>query len=370
MRWRDVQWVEFEPPVEAPAPSDPAPTDGYPLPVPDDQAPAETPPQFDALPEPQSEPQPEPEPEPEPASRQQRREAADAPAPIEAASPPPARRRTLPTDSRALRFAAIVLVAGAAALVVYRGGHFGAGQAMPAAVPLQPPAALDDADGAPPPRLGPRPREAPDRLARLRERSKAGDAAAQYELALAYARGDGVTQDYARAASLFREAAISDDIRAQFDLAVMYEEGLGLSRNMNEALIWYHSAAARNYAPAEYNLAVSYAEGRGAPADMVAAARWYLRAAAQGVVPAMINFAILCETGQGTEQSSVTAYAWYRAAAARDDKDAAKRADDLWRHFSDAERRKAEAAETTIARSIRQSAAEPLPLTATNPQPP
>jgi TPR repeat protein len=346
MRWRDVQWVEFEPPAAASTPSGPLPTDGCPLPATDDQAPTATPPQPEARPE----PQPEPEPEPEPA-------------------PAPMRHRARPTESRPLRFAAVVLVAGAAALVVYRGGHFGAGQAMPAAEPLRPPAGLDDTDGAVPPRLGPRLRAVPDRLARLQERSKAGDAAAQYELALAYARGDGVAQDYAKAASLFREAAISDDIRAQFDLAVMYEEGLGLSRNINEALIWYHSAAARNYAPAEYNLAVAYAEGRGASADMVAAARWYLRAAAQGVVPAMINFAILCETGQGIEQSSVIAYAWYRAAAARGDKDAAKRADDLWRHFSDAERRKAEAAATTIARSIRQSAAAPLPLAATSPQP-
>lgn len=193
-----------------------------------------------------------------------------------------------------------------------------------------------------------------DRLTNLTIRAKAGDAGAQYDLGVVFARGDGVPQDYAKAAGWFREAAITGNVAAQYNLGVLYEHGLGLPQNMNEALIWYHSAAARNYPSAEYNLAISYAQGQGTPQDLVSAARWYLRAAQQGVVAAMFNFAILCESGQGTDKSPAMAYAWYRAAGVRGDAAAAKRADELYRQFSESNQKAADMALGTAEDSIHE----------------
>lgn len=200
-----------------------------------------------------------------------------------------------------------------------------------------------------------------DRLTDLTIKARAGDTSAEYDVGVIFARGDGVNQDYAKAAGWFREAAINGHLAAQYNLAVLYERGLGVPQNTNEALIWYHSAAARNYPSAQYNLAISYAQGHGTPQDMVSAARWYLRAARQGVVAAMVNFAILCEGGQGTDKSPNLAYAWYRAAGARGDEDAAKRAGELYRQFPESGQKAADAAALTAEALIREPLSSPAP---------
>ncbi|HEY1797686.1 MAG TPA: tetratricopeptide repeat protein [Stellaceae bacterium] len=225
-------------------------------------------------------------------------------------------------------------------------------------VAVEPPQVAAATDRAPPTGAVAAPAAAPapvsDRMTDLTIKAKAGDTGAEYDLGLIFARGDGVPQDYAKAVGWFREAAINGNVPAQFNLAVLYEHGLGVPQNMNEALIWYHSAAARNYPSAQYNLAISYAQGHGTPQDLVAAARWYLRAAQQGMVAAMVNFAILCEGGQGTDKSPTMAYAWYRAAGSRGDEDAAKRADELYRQFSESVQKAADMALGTAEDSIHE----------------
>jgi TPR repeat protein len=231
----------------------------------------------------------------------------------------------------------------------------------PLTLPTPPPQAVAATQPAVPTAAAEPPASAPasDRLTDLTIRAKSGDTGAQYDLGVIFARGDGVPQDYAKAASWFREAAINGNVAAQYNLAVLYEHGLGMPQNMNEALIWYHSAAARNYPSAQYNLAISYAQGHGTPQDMVSAARWYLRAAQHGVVAAMVNFAILCEGGQGTDKSPTVAYAWYRAAGARGDDVAAKRADELYRQLSADDKKAADAAAGTAVDSIHETLLPP-----------
>jgi TPR repeat protein len=196
------------------------------------------------------------------------------------------------------------------------------------------------------------------RAAAYLERANAGDAAAQYNLAVLYARGEGLAQDYGSAAAWFVKAAASGNLAAQFNLGVLYQRGLGVPQDSTVALRWYRRAAERHYPPAEYNLAVAYAEGQGTPRDPVAAARWYHQAAMQGLVPAMINFAILYEKGEGVERSPLEAYAWYRTAAQRGDAVAEKRGGELFSEFDPATRRRAQDEALTIAGSIRQPPVE------------
>ena len=189
-------------------------------------------------------------------------------------------------------------------------------------------------------------------------RAKAGDAAAQFALAVLYARGEGVAQDYATAAKWFRAAADRGMARAQYDLGVLYERGRGVPLDYAEAANWYRKAAEQDYALAEYNLAVAYTKGEGVSRDAAAAARWYQRAARQGVVAAMVNLAIQSERGEGIDASSVDAYAWYRAAARRGSQPAARRADELLQAFSPAEQTRAETATTAVAGAIRDAIGE------------
>jgi hypothetical protein len=192
--------------------------------------------------------------------------------------------------------------------------------------------------------------------------ARAGEPIAQYNLAVLYALGDGVAQDYASAASWFRKAAESGNPAAQFNLAVMYGGGLGLPADSEAAFGWYRRAAERSYPAAEYNLALVYAEGRGTRADPNAAARWYHDAAVQGVVPAMVNVAILYETGDGVGRSLPDAYAWYRAAARRGDAAAGERALELFRAFNGADKAQAVLMAAAVADAMLEPAVLPPPI--------
>lgn len=196
------------------------------------------------------------------------------------------------------------------------------------------------------------------RLAYYTARAEAGDAAAQVALAVLYAKGDGVRQDYAAAASWFHRAAEQGVARAQYDLGVLYERGRGVPIDYAQAALWYRKAAQRNHPLAEYNLAVAYTKGEGVGRNLSEAAVWYHRAAAQGVVAAMVNLAILYERGDGVEASTADAYAWYRAAAQRGSAPAARRGDELLRGFSPWEQTRAEAKMADVAASIDDAAGE------------
>ena len=82
-------------------------------------------------------------------------------------------------------------------------------------------------------------------LESLRQRAEEGDADAQYELGFVYARGLGVPQDYAQAATWYRLAADQGHAPAQLNLGVLYRNGEGVPQDYTEAHKWYNLAAAR-----------------------------------------------------------------------------------------------------------------------------
>ena len=82
-------------------------------------------------------------------------------------------------------------------------------------------------------------------LESLRQRAEEGDADAQYELGFVYARGLGVPQDYAQAATWYRLAVDQGHAPAQLNLGVLYRDGEGVPQDYTEAHKWYNLAAAR-----------------------------------------------------------------------------------------------------------------------------
>jgi TPR repeat protein len=204
------------------------------------------------------------------------------------------------------------------------------------------------------PNFGGRPSEQHDPLpplARLQRAAEGGDAEAELQLAILYAKGDGVELDYQAAAKWFEAAADHGLARAQFDMGVLYERGGGVQIDYAKAADWYLKAAEGGYPLAEYNLAVLYTRGQGIGQDLTKAAAWYRRAATQGVVQAMVNLAIMYDTGAGIPASSVDAYAWYLAAAERGSQSAQQRADEIVAALSPANRNRANllAAEIDVA---------------------
>jgi TPR repeat protein len=75
--------------------------------------------------------------------------------------------------------------------------------------------------------------------ASLQKQSAQGNPDAEFKLGRAYQHGEGIPQDYARAAALYRKAADQGNAKAMHNLGVLYEQGQGVKRDPAEALKWY-----------------------------------------------------------------------------------------------------------------------------------
>jgi TPR repeat protein len=116
----------------------------------------------------------------------------------------------------------------------------------------------------------------------FRKRAGAGDATAQYNLAMLLLGNRDVPQDWGEAISWFRKAAEAGNVQAQVNLALMYREGQKVPRDYVEAVKWLHRAAEQGDTRAQNDLGVRYANGEGVPRDYIEAYKWYNVAAASG----------------------------------------------------------------------------------------
>ena len=78
------------------------------------------------------------------------------------------------------------------------------------------------------------------------------------------------------------QGAKDGDAVSQYNLAVMYNKGVGVTQDDAEALKWYISAADQGHAMAQYNLGMLYYFGKSVPQDYVAAYKWVYIAATYG----------------------------------------------------------------------------------------
>jgi WD40 repeat protein len=82
-----------------------------------------------------------------------------------------------------------------------------------------------------------------------------GNAESQCQLALMYHKGDGVAQDYKKAAEWMIKAAEQGHAEAQFQLALMYHKGDGVAKNEKKAAEWMTKAEEQGHAEAHRELA-------------------------------------------------------------------------------------------------------------------
>jgi TPR repeat protein len=111
---------------------------------------------------------------------------------------------------------------------------------------------------------------------------------AQFQRGVRLASGEGMAQDYARAAYWYALAAEQNHGLAQFNLAVMYGHGQGVARDETRSLMWMTRAAQSGDAAAQYTLGVQqHLAGREvrlavAPEGRIEALKWVRLSAAQG----------------------------------------------------------------------------------------
>ena len=110
-----------------------------------------------------------------------------------------------------------------------------------------------------------------------RAQAEAGDAEAQYALAMQLRFGVGVPQDLAAGAAWLLRAAEKGYLEAQFTLGLLYEQGRdGVPRDYVEAVAWLRTAAEAGHRMAIFELAEMYDTGRGVIKGPVLACMWKL----------------------------------------------------------------------------------------------
>lgn len=154
------------------------------------------------------------------------------------------------------------------------------------------------------------------RRARLRERARAGDVAAQRRLARDLFHRAPIRKR--EAVRWCRKAAEAGDADAQVWLALCYGDGQGVRKDAKLERRWYERAAAQGSAQALVNLGLMCARGEGGPRDRARANRLYRRSAALGNEVAMHNLGGVHRCGLGVRKDPRRAFEWYRRAAEGD----------------------------------------------------
>jgi localization factor PodJL len=185
----------------------------------------------------------------------------------------------------------------------------------------------------------------------LRLAAARGDASAQFSVAMRFAEGKGVKQDFEQAAFWYQRAAAQGLAAAQYRLATLYERGLGVGADTGRARTWYKRAADQGNVKAMHNLAVLLA-GRDGQPDYASAAKWFAEAADRGLTDSQYNLGVLHESGLGTSKDLAAAYKWFALAARGGDKEALRRRELV--------RSKLDAATVKVA-DVQISAWHPLP---------
>jgi uncharacterized protein len=118
------------------------------------------------------------------------------------------------------------------------------------------------------------PRDVHEAVKWLQRAADAGIPMGREELADLY----GSSGNYAKSLEWHKQEAEKGDPVAQFDLALMYDLGRGVTRDYAEAMKWYRKAADQGYAPAMTNIAILYYNQEGVNRDLVQAYAWFVRA--------------------------------------------------------------------------------------------
>ena len=101
---------------------------------------------------------------------------------------------------------------------------------------------------------------------------------------------------YATLHEKWQPAAAAGDADAQYKLAILYSTGIGVPQNDTKALVWFEKAANQNHAAAQYELGKfhEYKRGRCAAAQAI---QWWEKASALGNADAQNILALKYDMG-------------------------------------------------------------------------
>lgn len=150
----------------------------------------------------------------------------------------------------------------------------------------------------------------------LQAKADSGDPSAQFQVAIAYQKGDIVPRNFVQAAAWFRKAAEQGYAQAQYSLGLLLQQKeSGLMENDAQAAQWLQKAAAQGDSHAQAALGECFSQGKGVPQDDAQAASWYQKSVAQNNPEAMVGLALLYERGRGVAKDGKQAFALLQKAA-------------------------------------------------------
>lgn len=152
-------------------------------------------------------------------------------------------------------------------------------------------------------------------IKKLKEKVKAGDTEAIFELSEKYYYGDGVPEDKVKSVKLLQKAAELGNAKAQCNLGFYYMTGEGVQENKTEAVKWWRKAAEQGDANAQVNLGSCFSNGDGASQDKEEAIKWYRKAVEQGNAIAQFKLGLCYYNGDGVLQDKTEAVKWFRKSA-------------------------------------------------------
>lgn len=152
-------------------------------------------------------------------------------------------------------------------------------------------------------------------IEQLKKESADGNELATIKLALCYAFGKQVPENFDEAERLLKNIAGKGNADAQYLLGSLYVQGPPQKRNYKAAVEWLTKAAEQGFAKAQCDLGALYLFGRGVPADAAKALSLYKKAAEQGNDIAMVSLGMMYHRGMGTPKNTEEAIKWWKKAS-------------------------------------------------------
>lgn len=155
-----------------------------------------------------------------------------------------------------------------------------------------------------------------DPIASLQAAADQGVLAAELELARRYEEGDGLLQNFARAAEWYARAAEAGSAEAANRLGRLHHAGLGVPQDLPRAIALLERAAESGRADFVHDLAlVLETSASGNATTLERAAALYRQAAEAGHVEAAVSLGVLLQDGRGVDKDAAAAADLYRGAA-------------------------------------------------------
>ncbi|MDK9789940.1 tetratricopeptide repeat protein [Vibrio sp. D431a] len=165
--------------------------------------------------------------------------------------------------------------------------------------------------------------------------AESGDAESQYQLAVMYAKGDGVDLNLELSALWICKAAKQEHLDALYGLAWMYILGRGVDENVEKGVSLLYRAALHQHVDSQLTLGKMFYEGIHLTQDLKLAEHWLMMSSSNGSEDALCILGKMHHLGQGVTKDRSKAIDYLTKAVKLGSVEAALLMVDIAKHIKD-----------------------------------